>query len=218
MFITIEGPDGAGKSTQVGFIKEFFQERGLNAYFTREPGGTRISEKLRDIVLDPSTPEMSERAEALLYAASRAQLVHEVIAPKVRAGEIVVCDRYIDSSMAYQAYGRGLGDDILKINEFGTDNMMPDLTILLILDPEKGRGRLDKNSLDRLESEKLEFHRRVYEGYRKIAEDYPERVKTIDADDDIETIRKEIESILLSAIEKTVNDGTGDAGDAARGD
>ena len=218
MFITIEGPDGAGKSTQVGFIKEFFQERGLNAYFTREPGGTRISEKLRDIVLDPSTPEMSERAEALLYAASRAQLVHEVIAPKVRAGEIVVCDRYIDSSMAYQAYGRGLGDDILKINEFGTDNMMPDLTILLILDPEKGRDRLDKNSLDRLESEKLEFHRRVYEGYRKIAEDYPERVKAIDADDDIETIRKEIESILLSAIEKTVNDGTGDAGDAARGD
>ena len=197
LFITVEGPDGAGKSTQIERIKAFFDELGLKTLFTREPGGTKISEKLREIILDNGNSEMAPGTEALLYAASRAQLVEEVIKPALMDGTNVICDRYIDSSIAYQGFGRELGADrIMAVNEFAAGGLMPDLTILLLLDPESGRKRLDETSLDRLESEKLDFHKKVYEGYQYLAEKYPERVKAIDAKEDIDVISEEIAGIL----------------------
>ena len=200
LFITIEGPDGAGKSTQIEYIRSYLDRLGLDTLFTREPGGTAISEKLRGIILSKDSSEMSDRAEALLYAASRAQLVSEVIRPALEHGKTVVCDRYIDSSMAYQGYGRDLGDVVFDINEFAVDGIMPDLTILLALDPEKGRARLDQNAMDRLESEEMEFHRKVYDGYIALSEKYPDRIKKIDAAQPIEEVSLEIGRLIGEAL------------------
>ena len=172
LFITIEGPDGSGKSTQIQFMKEFFQERNLACLFTREPGGTSIGEKLRGIILDKENSEMCDMTEALLYAASRAQHVEELIKPALEDGLIVVCDRFIDSSIAYQGYGRGLGDSVRIINEFAVNGCMPDVTFLMELDPGIGKSRIEESEQDRLELEKIEFHQKVYEGYKEIAKHY----------------------------------------------
>lgn len=182
LFITFEGPDGAGKSTQIENLRNYLDELGLDALFTREPGGTELSEQIRDMLLDPSNKGMASRAEALLYAASRAELVEKVIAPALEHNKIVVCDRYIDSSVAYQGFGRGLGQlPVFSISQFATEDLMPDLTIMLMIDPEHGRARLDENNLDRLESETLEFRQKVLEGFACVAEDNAYRVKVIDA-------------------------------------
>lgn len=192
IFITLEGPDGSGKSTQIQYLKEYFEEKGMPCVFTREPGGTAIGEKLRDIILDRENSEMSSMTEALLYAASRSQHVAEVIKPALAEGKAVVCDRFIDSSIAYQGYGRGLGDTVRIINELAVDGCMPDVTFLMVLSPEEGKSRICRRNQDRLEQEKLEFHNRVYEGYRRLAQDYPKRFVEIDAGGDRESVRREI--------------------------
>lgn len=193
LFITLEGGDGAGKSTQIDNITRFFEEKGLVVVHTREPGGTQIGEKLRDILLDKNNSEMSPVTEMMIYASSRAQHVREKIVPALERGEIVICDRFVDSSIAYQAYGRGLGDMVAEVNNHATGGLSPDITFWMDIDPAAGRARASRaGDLDRLELEKLDFHYRVYEGYKKIAESEPERVKRIDASETVDKIRDKI--------------------------
>ncbi len=197
LFITLEGGDGAGKSTQIRNIERFFDEKGLVVVHTREPGGTPISEKLRDILLDSRNKEMAAVTEMLIYAASRAQNVREFIIPALERGEIVICDRFVDSSIAYQAYGRELGDMVSIVNKYATGGLEPDMTFWLDIDPAAGRARAARaGDLDRLEQEQMDFHYRVHEGYRKIAEDHPQRVRRIDASDTVDNIRDVIYSHL----------------------
>ncbi len=197
LFITLEGGDGAGKSTQIRNIERFFTEKGLVVVHTREPGGTPISEKLRDILLDNHNTEMSPVTEMLIYAASRAQHVREFVIPALERGEIVICDRFVDSSVAYQAYGRELGDMVAEVNRHATGGLRPDITFWLDIDPAAGRARAARaGELDRLEMEKLDFHYRVYEGYKKIAEQEPDRVRRIDASDTVENICSSIYACL----------------------
>ena len=200
LFITLEGPDGSVKSTQIGYLKDFSEANNIECIFTREPGGTHIGEKLRNIILDNENSEMCDMTEALLYAASRAQHVEEVIKPALKEGKVVVCDRFIDSSIAYQGYGRCLGDLVRVINEYAVGDCMPDITFLMKLSPAIGRSRIDTNDLDRLEQEKLEFHNKVYEGYLKIAEHYRERFVCVDAQRDKEAVRDDI----IAAVEKAI--------------
>lgn len=197
LFITLEGGDGAGKSTQIRNIERFFSEKGLVVMHTREPGGTAISEKLRDILLDNHNSEMYAETEMLIYAAARAQHVRELVLPALERGEIVICDRFVDSSVAYQAYGRELGDMVAEVNGYATGGLRPDITFWLDIDPAAGRARAAKaGDLDRLELEKMDFHYRVYEGYRKIAEQEPDRVRRIDATDTVENICSNIYACL----------------------
>lgn len=197
LFITLEGGDGAGKSTQIRNIERFFSEKGLVVMHTREPGGTAISEKLRDILLDNHNSEMYAETEMLIYAAARAQHVRELVLPALERGEIVICDRFVDSSVAYQAYGRELGDMVAEVNGYATGGLRPDITFWLDIDPAAGRARAAKaGDLDRLELEKMDFHYRVYEGYRKIAEQEPDRVRRIDASDTVENICSNIYACL----------------------
>ena len=191
LFITFEGPDGSGKTTQIKKLEQFLQESGRKTILTREPGGTAIGEKIRTVILDPSTPEMNPIAEALLYAASRAQHTAELILPALAEGTTVICDRYMDSSIAYQGFGRKLGEPVRLINEFAVMGLVPDLTFLLLIDPERGRSRIS-GELDRLELEKASYHQDVYEGYGKLAEAHPQRIVRIDGDREIEEIHAEI--------------------------
>ena len=192
LFITMEGPDGSGKSTQIAYLKEYFDMRGIDTIFTREPGGTPIGEKIRDIILDKANGEMCDMAEALLYAASRSQHVHQLIKPALSEGKIVICDRFIDSSIAYQGYGRQLGDAVRVINVLAIEGCMPDITFLMELSPEIGKSRIKLEYQDRLELEKLEFHNRVFDGYQEIAQIYPERFVCVDAGRPKEVVRDEI--------------------------
>ncbi len=192
LFITLEGPDGSGKSTQIEYLKTYFADKNLPCIFTREPGGTAIGEKLRSIILDKENQEMCDMTETLLYAAARAQHVQERIKPALEAGTIVVCDRFIDSSIAYQGYGRNLGDVVRIINELAISGCMPDVTFLLELSPEIGKSRICEENRDRLEQEKLEFHDKVYAGYQEIAKIYSGRFVEIDAGMQKEEIRDEI--------------------------
>lgn len=193
LFITLEGGDGAGKSTQIRNIERFFEEKGLVVVHTREPGGTPISEKLRNILLDNSNTEMADVTEMMIYAASRAQNVREFILPALERGEIVICDRFVDSSIAYQAYGRELGDMVGIVNHYATGGLTPDITFWLDIDPQAGKMRAAKaGDLDRLELEQMDFHYRVYDGYKRIAEGDPGRVKRIDASDTVDNIKDDI--------------------------
>lgn len=191
-FITFEGGDGSGKSTQIGILRDRLTEAGYDVILTREPGGTRISEKIRELILDPANSEMDDMTEAMLYAAARAQLVRQLIKPALEEGKVVICDRFVDSSIAYQAFGRGLGDAVGVINTYAVDDCMPDLTILLRLDPERGSDRIAGRAHDRIEQASDEFHRKVYEGYLKLEEMYPDRILGIDASGTIEEIAEEI--------------------------
>lgn len=208
-FITVEGSDGVGKSTQIHNIENYFLKLGYEVQLTREPGGTRIGDKLRDILLDVSNDEMNEMTEMLIYAASRAQHIKELIEPSLKKGKIVISDRYIDSSIAYQGYGRRLGEDAVKIvNEYASFGLIPDLTFWLDLDPELGRKRILSRSIiqdkdvtfDRIELEKNDFHNRVREGYKEIARKNPERVHRIDASLKADEVWEEIELILRNII------------------
>lgn len=198
LFITLEGGDGAGKSTQMNNIEQYFTNLGYICTRTREPGGTDISEKLRDILLDTANSEMTAVTEMMIYAAARAQHVSERILPAIERGEIVLCDRFVDSSIAYQEYGRELGDMVEIVNKYAVQGMMPDITFWLDLDPEKGRERIghrESPELDRLEQEKMDFHYRVYDGYKKLCET-TDRVKRIDATRSIEEMKDEIYGYL----------------------
>ena len=202
LFLTIEGPDGSGKSTQIGFITEFLQSRGYETVLTREPGGTQIGEKIRDIILDKENREMDSMTETMLYAASRAQHVAHIIKPALEAGKAVICDRFVDSSIAYQGYGRKLGDSVTYINEYAIMGCVPDITFLMKIPPDRSMDRITSGSRDRLELEKMEFHRRVYEGYMELEKLYPARITGIDAGRSIEEIKEEIHKHLERLLEK----------------
>ena len=185
MFITIEGPEGSGKTTAVNYAVSKLEEMGYQIVRTREPGGTPIAEQIRNVILDKANTAMDERTEALLYAASRRQHLVEKVWPAIKEGKIVVCDRYLDSSLAYQGGARGLGvDNILNVNMFATEGTFPDLTLLFDIEPEVGLARIAANAdreVNRLDLEKLEFHQKVRNTFLELAKRYPERFVIIDA-------------------------------------
>ncbi len=197
IFIVLEGPDGSGKSTMAKKIGEYFSEKGREIEFTREPGGTKISEKVRELILDNNNTEMDYRTEALLYAAARAQLVSEKIVPWLEQGKIVISERFVYSSLVYQGIGRGLGiEEVRSINNFATANIKPDMVLLLDVNPEKGlKRKLKIDGGDRLENESLNFHKQVYEGYKELARICPE-IKTINAERTIDEIFNEIKNLI----------------------
>lgn len=203
LFITLEGGDGAGKSTQIRNITEFFEKKGCVVLHTREPGGTDIGEKLRAILLDKANTAMDPVTEMLIYAASRAQHVREVIEPALERGEVVICDRFTDSSVAYQGYGRQLGGVVAEVNREATGGLEPDITFWLDIDPEAGRERAGREGpLDRIELEKMDFHYRLYDGYKALAAAHPERIRRIDASAPIEVMRDKIYAHLSELCEK----------------
>lgn len=202
LFITIEGSDGSGKSTQIELLKSYLQTKEYDFIFTREPGGTVISEAVRDIILNKDYMEMSDVTESLLYAAARAQHVNELIIPSLEDGKMVICDRFVDSSIAYQGYARGLDiESIEMVNNYATRGIQPDLTILLDIDVENALKRKKKQKeLDRMELEKLDFHRKVSDGFKELAIINPNRIKLIDANRTIDEVHKEI----IELIEKKI--------------
>jgi len=191
-FITIEGPDGAGKTTQVKKTAQYLVEKGKNVLVTREPGGTAFGERLREALLSPNGESPVAEAEALIYAASRAQLIKNVIWPALSEGTYVLCDRFADSSLAYQGWARGLGiREILGINQWFIKDLWPDLTILLDIDPEISLKRL-KRAKDRMEKETMEFHKKVREGFIKVQNMFPERIMPVDASQSPEEVFRRI--------------------------
>lgn len=194
-FITLEGGEGAGKTSVLHSLKENLLHMGYNVLTTREPGGIDISEKIRDIILDPAHTIMDARTEALLYAAARRQHLVEKVKPALDAGMIVLCDRFIDSSLAYQGHARGLGiEEISVINQFAIEECMPTLTLFFDIEPKKGLKRITENidrEKNRLDMEDIEFHERVYEGYQILQEMFPNRIQTVNADQVIEAVEKE---------------------------
>jgi len=207
LFISFEGADGTGKSTQVRLLAEYLRSAGYDVLLTREPGGTPISEKIREIILDPSNSEMDAHTEALLYAASRAQLVSEVLRPAIESGKIVICDRFMDSSIAYQGFARGLGsDNIRTINEFAVHGLQPDITFFMDLAPEKAMQRVERQgNKDRLEAEKMEFHDKVYRGFLELSEIYKNRYVRIDASESIQDISDRIKKYFTDYVARRDN-------------
>ena len=201
IFITFEGGDGSGKSTQIRKLMKYLEGKGYSVVLTREPGGTPIGEKIRDIILDKKNFEMVPMAEAMLYAASRAQHVEEVIKPALAAGSVVICDRFIDSSLAYQGYARGLGKSVEVINEYALDGIMPDLTFLMKIDPGRGKKRIGGREADRIETEALSFHQKVFDGYEELERNSDGRIVGIDATGKVNDISKEI----IIAFEEYIN-------------
>ena len=197
-FITFEGCDGCGKSTQLKMLSEYLSANNVPHIFTREPGGGKISEAIREILLSGKNMEMTDECEALLYAASRVQHLSDRVEPALAKGELVVCDRYVDSSLAYQAYARGLGVEFIsKINAFALEKYLPDVTVFIDLTPEAAFARkkgADAN--DRLELAGLAFHKRVYEGYKALAKAEPERFVCIDGNQTPQEIFNEVLSVL----------------------
>jgi dTMP kinase len=191
LFLVVEGMDGAGKSTQIDRLARWLTEVGSPPVVTREPGATAIGERIREILLDPASAAMDPRTEALLYAADRAQHAAEVIRPALAAGRVVISDRYVDSSLAYQGLARGLGvERILDLNMWATGDLLPDLVILLDVAPELARAR--SGATDRIELEDEAFHRRVADAYWALARTYPERFATVDASAPPDAIEAEI--------------------------
>ena len=202
LFITLEGPEGSGKTSAIKIVKEQLEKEGYQIVMTREPGGTPISEQIRNVILDKSNTSMDYRTEALLYAASRRQHLVEKVWPNVKEGKLVICDRYLDSSLAYQGYARGLGvEDILNVNMYATEGTFPNLTLLFDLEPEVGLARINSNSdreVNRLDLEKLDFHHRVRNGYLALAKRFPDRYVIIDASRPLE----EVANAALKAIKE----------------
>jgi dTMP kinase len=191
-FVVFEGGEGAGKTTQMEAFTKWLEARGEEFVTTREPGGTAIGRRIRDILLDTSSSDMDPRAEALLYAADRAQHAAEVIGPALETGQIVVSDRFVDSSLAYQGYARGLGiDEILDISSWGTAGLMPDLVFWLKVDAEKGLRRIDSER-DRIEGEDGDFHRKVAAAYEELASRFPSRFAVIESDRPPSEVHQEI--------------------------
>lgn len=206
LFVTIEGCEGAGKSTQAVRLAESLKGRGRSVLLTREPGGTPVSERIREILLDPAYSDLSPRVELLLYLASRAQLTDRLIRPALDRGEIVVSDRFHHSTLAYQGGARGLGiDEVDRINRFATGGLMPDVTFLLDLPPEDGFARKAGSAADRLEGEGIEFHRRVREAFLRLAELEPERIVMLDGRRGEDEIAAQIESRVLELLVRTGN-------------
>lgn len=196
----MEGPDGSGKTTQIELLKSYLESKGYDIVITREPGGTAISEAIRAIILNTEYQEMSHMTELLLYASARAQLVNQVIKPALEEGKAVICDRFVESSAVYQGIGRGLGvATVYEVNNYALGDVKPKLTIFMDLDAEEGiKRKKNQTELDRMEMEDLSFHKRVVDGYRQLAQFYPERIVPVDATLPIE----EIHSIIKKEVEK----------------
>ncbi|AGT30485.1 thymidylate kinase [Geobacillus genomosp. 3] len=203
-FVSFEGPEGAGKTTMIGKLESFLRERSFDVMVTREPGGVRIAEAIRALILNREYTEMDGRTEALLYAAARRQHLLEKIVPALEAGRIVLCDRFVDSSLAYQGFARGLGiEDVWKINEFAIDGYMPSLTVYFDIDPQTGLERIRKNrerEVNRLDLESLSFHDKVREGYRELAKRFADRIIVIDAGRPLDVVFAETAAVVLSRL------------------
>ena len=204
-FITFEGIDGSGKTTQINLLEEKLSQQGISTLILREPGGTKLSEKIREILLDRENINLSPSAESLLFVASRTQLMVEKIKPSLERNQFVICDRYADSTIAYQGYGRGLNVKYLEeLNKFATDSIQPDITIILDVDPEKAAIRMASDVPDRLESAGINFFLKVRKGYYEIARRYPQRCVIIDGSrpesEVFELVLKEVNNKLLKEI------------------
>ena len=203
LFIVMEGPDGSGKTTQINLLKEYLEEAGYECLITREPGGTVIGEEIRQLILNPEHKEMSPVTEMLLYAASRAQLVHEVIGPALEEGKIVISDRFVDSSIVYQGIARKLGiSTVSAVNAPGIGIYRPDGIFFIDLSEAEGlRRKKEQKNLDRMEQEGIDFHHMVSEGYRKVLSGRPEVMK-IDGGRSIDTIQKKIRNHVDELLKK----------------
>lgn len=203
LFITMEGTDGSGKTTQINMLRDYLEARGFRVICTREPGGTDIGEKIRNIILDKDNSEMSTITETLLYAAARAQHVSEVILPALDDGAVIISDRFLDSNLVYQGFARSMGERIIKnINKYAVGDLEPDITFFLKLKPEDGISRKKKQAeLDRMEMENLNFHQRVYDGYVSLSRKNRTRIKTIDARMSVEDIHNAIVNGVEALIE-----------------
>lgn len=204
LFITFEGPDGSGKTTVSMAVVERLQKEGYAIKYTREPGGSNIAEKIREIILDPNNTEMDERCEALLYAASRRQHLVEKVLPALKEGITVISDRFVDSSLAYQGYARGIGmEEVYAINLFAIEGKLPDKTIYLDVDAKCGLDRINANrtTLDRLDAESEEFHNKVHEGYEKVVHENKSRMVIIDATKDVDVVIDEAYHIVKELID-----------------
>ncbi|MEI3336610.1 MAG: dTMP kinase [Clostridium sp.] len=206
LFIAFEGGEGAGKSTILDKIYDWMKDENIPCIKTREPGGIKISEQIRSVILDNNNTEMDERTEALLYVAARRQHLVEKIIPALNEGKVVLCDRFIDSSLAYQGYARGIGmDEILEINNFAIGEYMPNLSIFFDLDPGEGLKRINKDNnreVNRLDNEKLDFHNKVREGYYKILEKDKDRIVKIDASKSIDKVYEDVKYIIRQWLDK----------------
>lgn len=203
LFIVMEGPDGSGKTTQINLLEQYLKEAGYECLITREPGGTVIGEEVRELILNPEHKEMSPVTEMLLYAASRAQLVHEVIGPALEAGRIVISDRFVDSSIVYQGIARNLGiSTVAAVNAPGIGIYRPDGIFFIDLSEAEGiRRKKNQKKLDRMEQESIDFHHLVSEGYRKVLAERPEVIK-IDGGKDIDVIQKKIRNHVDELLKK----------------
>lgn len=206
LFITFEGPDGSGKTTVSRFVYESLLKSGYPVIYTREPGGIDIAEQIRHIILDPKNTAMDVKTEALLYAASRRQHFVEKILPALSENKIVLCDRFVDSSLAYQGIARGIGfDEVLGINEFAIEGHFPDLTLYLEISAQKGLSRIERRSfLDRLDQEALSFHEKVVEGYQSVMEHFSHRVVRINADQNVKKVQEIALEQVLSKVKSYV--------------
>lgn len=206
LFITLEGGEGAGKTTIANAVIDKLSTLGIETLYTREPGGIKIAEKIREVILDRDHTEMDCRTEALLYAAARRQHLVEKVKPAMDEGRIVLCDRFVDSSIVYQGYARGIGmDEVRDINQFAIEGFMPDLTIFFDIKPEIGLARIaanDSREVNRLDLEGLAFHELVYEGYKKQAKMNPERIVSVDATKSVEALTDEVCALILSKLNK----------------
>ncbi|WP_285769121.1 dTMP kinase [Peribacillus sp. SI8-4] len=199
--ISFEGGEGSGKSTVLRLLSNLLIPKGYNVVCTREPGGIEIAEQIRNVVLDKKNTAMDAKTEALLYAAARRQHLVEKIVPELEKDNIVLCDRFIDSSLTYQGHARGLGvKDIFDINQFAIEGYMPDLTLYLDVSPEIGLSRISKDNqreINRLDLESLDFHNKVREGYQELVSKFPERIKLIDAEKEIDTVVEESLNVIV---------------------
>lgn len=207
LFITFEGIEGAGKSTQIRLVKEYLDQQGFASQVVREPGGTTIGDQIRKILLDPQGLHIERRTEVLLYAASRAQLIGEVIIPSLQKNQLILCDRYVDSSIAYQGFGTNVDiDEVIQINQIATNGLAPHRTYLLDIPLElsQERIRIRGKRKDRMELKEEQYYRRVREGYLQLAKENKERIKIISANQSIEKVFHEIITDLLFFLEKNI--------------
>jgi len=204
MFITLEGVEGSGKTTVAKGLIKILEENGYGVIYTREPGGNKIAEQVRDVILDRSNIDMDVRTEALLYAAARRQHLVDVIEPALKGNKIVICDRFVDSSIAYQGYARKIGPELVEyINDFAIAGKRPDLTFLIDVRPEVGLERINKDKnreINRLDLEEFEFHQSVYNGYQELAEKHSDRIKVIDGERVVAEIVADIYQMIKSRI------------------
>ncbi|KAF6560520.1 dTMP kinase [Paenibacillus sp. EKM202P] len=200
IFITLEGGDGSGKTTMIQRLAKYMEEEGHPVVTTREPGGIEISEKIRSIILDPTHTSMDARTEALLYAAARRQHLVEKVKPAIEQGAIVLCDRFVDSSLVYQGFARGIGiEEVASINRFAVDDWEPDATFYLDIEPELGLARINASrgeEMDRLDMESISFHHKVREAYLELARKFPERITIVDASPAPEQVEQVLKDLL----------------------